>query len=278
MNFHKSESPNKKTPNTLKSEHLNEGVKPVIGGIYDRIEMTDKDRDFFKDFKNNAEFIDFKIKPEQAIKNKLYNKGMKTYVISQINKENKYSKEYFDCTAVYATGIDIDTGENISFLSHQNPEQFLKNNNISVSLKEDLNKSLNELIRRSKPGSIDAVVLGGNKDNQNSNSISDADMNKMNPQQIMDYMDQQNTNPFDKYRKSINYLSKIIFEKLNFYPTVISGPNSNIKVNDFTHDNALDLYCDTKDRRVYQIRPENESINNESFSGEEINKKINDYK
>jgi len=217
MNFTKSESPNKEPLNTLKSEHLNEGVKPIIGGIYDRIEMTDKDREFFKEFKKNATFVNYLINPDDAKKEGFYNSGRGTYVISSIDNENKFSEKYFDCTAIYATGIDINTGESISFLSHQNPEQFLKNDNILSNLKEDLTKSLNELIGRCKPGSIDVVILGGNRDDQNADSINVDIDERMNRQQIMDRMDQRNTSPFDKYRKSISFLSKIIFEKLNFY-------------------------------------------------------------
>lgn len=263
--------------NTLKGEHLNEGTKPIIGCIYNRNELTHEDDIFFNNFKKNATFVDFSINREDAKKEGFYTSGKKTYIISKIDKENKFSEKYYDCTGVFATGLDINNGENISFLSHQNPEEFLKNPKILSNLKEDLNKSLNELIKRSKPGSIDVAVLGGNKNILAFNAIDSVDFDKMNTKQMYDFFEKQNPGSFDDYKKSIYFLSKIIFDKLNFYPTITSGPNSNVKLGDITHDNHSDLYCDTKNRRIYQIRPENESINNESFMGDEINNKIKDF-
>ena len=263
--------------NTLKGEHLNEGIKPIMGGIYDRNKLTHEDDVFFNNFKKNATFVDFSIKREDAKKEGFYTSGKKTYVISKIDKENKFSEKYYDCTGVIATGIDISTGENISFLSHQDPEEFLNNPKILSNLKEDLNKSLSELIKRSKPGSIDVVVLGGNKDVLPLNPFDTADLDKMNIQQLRDLLEKHDPSSFNNYRKSIYVLSKTIFDKLNFYPTIISGPNSNIKLGDVIQDNHLDLYYDTKNRRVYQVRPENESLNNESFIGNEINDKIKDF-
>ncbi len=273
MNLSKFESPKIESPNPLKNEHLKEDFESIIGCIYDRDELTAEDKIFFNNFKKNANFVNFSINPDHAKKEGIYNSGKDTYIISKVNNENKYSEKYLDCTAVFATGTDMTNGENISFLSHQNPEEFLKNPKILSNLKEDLIKSLNELIKRCSPGSIDVVVLGGNK-NTLTGDTDTLDMDKMNPQQIYDFLEKQNLNPLDDYKKSIYFLSKTIFETLKFYPTIISGPNSNIKTN---HNNALDLYCDTKNRRIYQVRPRNESVNNESFSGDDINKKINDY-
>lgn len=278
MNFTNLENNQKEPQNTLKSEHLNEGVAPIIGGIYNRKEMTDKDTAFFDNFKKSAVVVNHSMEGDIAKREGLYNAGRATYIMSKIDKENKYSEKYFDCTAVYAVGVDKSTGENISFLSHQDPEKILKNTDILLSFKNNLKERLEELTNRSIPGSTDVVVLGGNKDIGYDEELKTMDMDKMDSRRIQEIMEKIEAGPFESYRKSISFLSKIIFEKLNFYPTVISGPNSNIKENDPTHSNALDLYCDTKNRHVYQIRAENTSKNNESYSGKDINSKIKDYK
>jgi hypothetical protein len=46
-------------------------------------------------------------------------------VISNINTQNKYSNRYYNCTGIVVIGKDKETGENISFLTHQDPLYFL---------------------------------------------------------------------------------------------------------------------------------------------------------
>lgn len=261
MKFNNPEDNQKDSLNTLKCEHLKEGVTPIMGCIYDRAAMTDKDIAFFDNFKKDAVVVNY----------------LTEYAMSKVGEENKYSEQYFDCSAVYAVGIDKNTGENISFLSHQDPEKIFKNTDILLNFKKDLNKKIEELIDRSMPSSTDIVILGGNKDIKYDEDLK-TDMDNMDPRRIQEIMEKIEAGPFELYRESISFLSKIIFEKLNFYPTVISGPNSNVKDDDPTHNNALDLYCDTKNRRIYQIRVKNTSENNESYSGKDINSKIKDYK
>jgi hypothetical protein len=250
----------KKRENTLKGEHLKSGIKPIIGGIYNINEFNKKDSSFIYKFKNNAVFVDF-------------------YVISKVDSKNKFSERFLNCTSVVAIGKDKNTGENISFMSHQNPNQFLKDNSVSKSFKSHLNESLDYILEKSEEGTVDVVLLGGNKNVDWSED--NIDLNKLSPQEIYNYFENVDQGPFDEYRKSINFLGRNIYEKFGFYPTVLTGPNSNIKImkdDDIKQNNTLTILCDTKNRRVYQIRPENESLNNESFESNEINERSQKYK
>ncbi|MEI7689063.1 MAG: hypothetical protein WCI91_02650 [Candidatus Nomurabacteria bacterium] len=274
MNF----NPESPKPNTLKNEHLDPKFKPIIGGIYDRNNLDKETLDFLNDFKKNAINLDFKLNKEKFLSDKTGKQKEGTYLISQIDSNNKISEGYFDCLGVCFSGIDKNTKENISFISHQNPEALLENINIRQRFKDDLNKTMNNFIDRCVQGTIDIVIVGGNKDINYIDPIQNVDIEKMNSKQIQEYMDKQYEGPFEKYRKSAFFVSNIIFNKVNYYPVIISGPNSNIKEGDLSHDNALDLYFDTKNRHLYQVRAKNESLNNESFSAEEINSKVEKYK
>lgn len=143
-----------------------------------------------------------------------------------------------------------------------------------ASFKNDLNDSLDEILERCLPGSVDVVVLGGNKSVSRDTNYNSFDLEKMNPQQIAEYFDEHSNNSFETYRKSIAVVSRIIFEKTKSYPTVLTGPNNNVKIDNYKESNALDVYVDTKNKRIYQIRPQNKSIHNENFKGNEINDKI----
>ena len=157
-------------------------------------------------------------------------------------------------------------------MSHQNPEGFLKDS--LADFENDLNNSLDEILERCLAGSIDFVILGGNKSVSHNTNINSFEIEKMNPQQIAEIFDKDSNNSFETYRKSIAFISRIIFEKIKSYPRVITGPNNNISIDDYKERNALDVYLDTKNKLIYQIRPKNQSIYDESFMGNEINDKI----
>lgn len=233
---------------------------------------------FFNEFKKNATFVNFKSNPVEVDRNKFLNSGKETYIISAIDKTNKYSKDFYSCTSVYGVGIDKDTGENISFVTHQDPDKFLKDAKVQNDFKDDLYKTIDELTNRSVSGSVDIVLMGGNKNISYTDPINSIDMDRMTPQQAYSFMEQQDSGPMDKYRRSIKYIGKIISDKVNFNPVVIAGPNSNVKQNDLTHNNESVLYFDTQKRRVFQVRPKNNSKNNESFVSGDIDTKIQDYK
>lgn len=114
-----------------------------------------------------------------------------------ISSKDKISFNYKPCTGVAMVGIDKETGEKISFLSHHNPisiiseilasdstyqasvnsperiefakeigmtdprelsRRILEN---SANFRKKLQKYIGQFIERCKPGSVDAVVFGG---------------------------------------------------------------------------------------------------------------------
>lgn len=251
-------------PNALKGEHLNEGVKPIIGGIYDRSKLEEETIKFFKDFEKNADFVNFEYTSDDASRNRMFNSGKLTYVISECNNKNKYSHKYLNCTGVVVVGVDKETGKNISLLSHQNPEAFFKNKIVKENFTKDLIEDLDNLINKCIPGTIDAVILGGNEE-----EISDPDFDE-NFRFGIDDVEILMRDRYDSYQDSIKGLNFLISKKLNFTPTVISGPSDNFK----TSDHSLSVYFDNENRRLYLVRPEQHSRNNESFEASQVENQI----
>jgi hypothetical protein len=168
------------------------------------------------------------------------NAGEATYVISTIDEANKYSRDYFDCTGLVVTGIDKETGRNISFLTHQDPKKFLKKK--KEEFVADLNRRLEEMRSRCVSGTIDAVIVGGNYDEDESEKkISFA----------------------KNYLDSISLLTDEVKKSLGFEPIIINGPKTTL--------NQDDVFCDNEHRRLYFLRP---AVNNntQSFNNSEINK------
>jgi len=247
--------------NTLKSEHLNAPFKPIIGGIYDR-EKLDRDTQYFlDDFKKEAEYVNFGLDERLLKEQRMLNSGKETYVISPCDSKNKYSLSYLDCTGVVAVGIDKETGENISFMSHQNPGSFLKEKEIRSKLEDDLTNNINDLLNRCAPGSVDVVVFGGNKD------ISTKEINENLRPGYDNIDDILNDSPFGDYEKSIKFLRKWINEKTGFSPVVMTGPNDNFR----TNNHSLSVYFDNKNRRLYMIKPkQEESKKNEPYMASDL--------
>lgn len=267
-------------PNALKGEHLNEGIKPIVCDIYVRPESnneSDKESKFFKEFEKNAEFLDFRLNPEKFFSSKWNKNKDGTYLISPIDGKNKYSKDFLDCLSVCVVGKEIETGKNISFISHQNPEALFENRDIRERFEKDLKNRIREIVNRCGEGTIDVVILGGNKDVEYNEYINSADTDKMNQQELYDFMEKNESGPFEKYKKTIYLLDKIFLETLKLDPIVTCGPNSNIKINDLKSNNALDLYFNTYNRNIYIVRPKNEKVNDESFLASDVDNQIKKY-
>lgn len=275
---------NKDKPNALKGEHLNKGIKPIIGGIYVRPELNKKhskedmeDTEFFKEFEKNAEFLDFRLNPEKFFSSKWNKNKDGTYLISPIDGKNKYSKDFLDCLSVCVVGKEKETGKNISFISHLNPEAIFENRDIRLRFEKDLKNRIEEIVNRCEEGTIDVAILGGNKDIEYNDYINSVDIDKMNPQDLYDFVGENASGPFEKYKNTIYLLDKIFLETLKFNPTVICGPNSNIKINELKGSNALDLYFNTENRNISILRPKNEKVNDESFLASDIDNQIKKY-
>lgn len=191
----------------------------------------------------HVEFEDIDL-PNESIQNVTegsLHSGEETYVISDISSTDKASFELYDCTGIIAVGVDKETGENISFLSHQTPESLLYDDETIIEkFKRDLKNRLSQLNDRSKPNSIDIVVFGGNFLPPTANiSVTKTER---------DYI--------GNYKKSIRLISGIVEGELNFEPLVIVGPKKNLGEDS--------VFLKTDKRRMYLNR-NREKTNIESF-------------
>ena len=153
--------------------------------------------------------------------------GPDSYLICPLTEANIFSDKYINCTGVLALGTDKVTGNEIAFLSHQDPKVFKSDNEI---MKEkfaiDLKESFAEIRRRSKEGTLDILVLGGNYDRTNPVSVISRD-----------------------YIDSIQSLGNLIQEELGVNPTVLTGPNIHI-------GSGTDVTVETQTHKVFIERSE----------------------
>jgi hypothetical protein len=278
MNLDKIENLPPKPLNTLKNEHLNEGIPSIVGCIYDKAQMGDKDKTFFDNFKKSAVFVDYKKTVNQIdlLREGHMSAGKKSYVISRIDNQNKYSNNYLDCTGFVCSGIDKRTGENMSFLVHLDPNFLLMNNNENkIKFRDDLNRRLDEMNSICKQGSIDVGIFGGNKGFV-LDTVPDEDF-KNGVDNEFEYLRSE----YSDYADSIHFLDFIISKRMNFSPTVLIGPSNNFKSldKDLTESKeSLAVYFDNKNRRLYEVRPENDLENNESFLAKDVEEQIKKIK
>lgn len=226
----------------IKSEHLKKGIRPIlacVGAHYNPEEnlinvITKSKETSSTDWVD----VDYYENPEKLKELKFKNDGNFSYVISPIDDNDKFSSTYRNCTGVIVTGKDKETGEDISFMSHQDPSYFIgsdKKDNFS----EDLVQRLNEIRERCDDGTIDAVVIGGNYIKENE-------------------VFQEN------YVKSIGLLSEKIYQILGFVPAVVVGPKE--------AGGEDDVYYDNRERKVYIERPEVGIDSTTGFSPTELDK------
>lgn len=206
--------------------HLKEGVSPItscIGTTPDHLpgkfDPTDED---FVILGEGRPVVDVNIFSGQETldRQKMKNAGEGTYVISPIDGTNKSSRGYYDCTGVIAAGIDKTTGGNISFVTHQDPERFLKDK--SSVFFDDLERTLQELKDRSQEQTVDVVIIGG---------------------QTMNKVDKE------MYETAITLLKQSVNDTLGFKPEIVAGPKSK-------PDETLSdiVFFDTHSRRLYFFR------------------------
>jgi hypothetical protein len=175
--------------------------------------------------------LDYWGHPKILRRKKFLTGGAKSYVMSPVDGKNKISMEHVTCTGIIVTGIDKDTGENISFASHQDPEWVLCE--LKDKFTDDLRKNLAEIKSRCLPNTIDAVVIGGTHRKYQPGY----EKTVAGHQAIIDY--QKN------YLDAIKLLEEETKEILGFKPTLVNGPK--------THGSDDYLY-ETKERRLYFIR------------------------
>ncbi|NVN97135.1 hypothetical protein HXX01_02795 [Candidatus Nomurabacteria bacterium] len=256
-------------PNTLKSEHLNSEFKPIIGGIYDGDSFDQNIDELVNSFKKNGEFVNFVAKEKELQEKNFLNNGAGKYVISPCDSLDKYSLSYLDCTGIVAVGVDKKTGKNVSFMSHQDPEVFLRDEETKQKFKKDLSDSIDKLIASSVQDSVDVVIFGGQYERQ-SHDMPD-DNFRLGVDNTDDYLEDS----YSLYLKSIKFLNFNLSKQLGFSPVVMTGPNDNF----YSFNNATNVYFDNENRRLYLIRPKQEvSKKNEPFVASSVEQQIDRIK
>lgn len=240
--------PKLESVNPLKSEHLKQGVRPIMACVGTVEQFIEEDKDLEDPLLNirnkfsNPNNIDYYGQHEELINQGFKNAKYQSYVISSLDNSDKFSKSFKNCTGIIVTGISKDTNENISFLSHQDPRYFLVNRKKKKSFLEDLKEQLISLKEVSIKGTIDAVIVGGN------------------------YFKEEWAGKYRRdYLNSIKLLSTEVKNVLGFEPVVTVGPKT-IK------GRADDIFYDNNNRRLYIIRPEVDSPSAESFLPKDIKK------
>ncbi len=205
-----------------KFNHLESNFQPIRVCIHNKNNYENSTFVGNDEYINTFQDVDYSGSNDYYKLNKMLNGGWETYVISDMNSKNKFTKGLYDCTGFIIVGEDKDTNQNISILSHQDPKEFL-NPALINSFSSHLIESLRKILARSKKGSIDAIIYGGNKfDNFGQNR--------------------------DNYEKSIKLVSEIINSELGFKPNVTTGPKEDV--------GSSDIYFDNKNRRAYLFMPE----------------------
>ena len=229
-----------KTVDALKSEHLSKKVKPIIACL-DTRESESFNHFLLKhgvchDNMKVMENVEYNSSRVEAKEKGYKTAGACTYIISAINNRNKFTKQLINCTGVLAVGISKETGENISFLTHENPNKFL---NWCYSLfVEDFREQLVEIKKICFDKTIDAVIMGGNH--------------------YRDIRGEENDKKHrEDYRESIILLSEEIKDILGFEPAVITGPK--------IVPNGDDIFFDNDNRRLYIFRPAVGDISSEWY-------------
>lgn len=224
--------------NPLKSEHLNEGVQPIMAcvGIPRQYKThPGKEKDVFfveKPDVPGTYDVNFFEYPHYLEKQNFKHCGLDHYVISTVDACDKFSRNFFECVGLVVTGQNKTTGENISFLSHLAPSILGKGkqrvcNNYII----DLKNRLEELREQSAEGTIDAVVFAGSYHKDK-------------------HFDPPEYDPKKYYDKLIGIISGSVTDNLGFEPVVVTNP----KMVQGT-DNA---YYENKSRKLYIMRPDAE--------------------
>ncbi len=253
---------------TLASEHLKEGVSPIIASIGEQNREDDDEywrmQDMFGQQKYHIDFFKSGISLELGDSK---NGGEQTYIISPVNSKNKYTDELIDCTSVIAVGMDKKTGKNISFLSHEMSLRRLKLENKNKNHKdrefdihdkfiEDFKSSLKELKEKSEEKTVDIVIAGGKilmKDKKLPSTMTDSARYDSN------------------YTRTIEGISKLVEDEFGFQPVVITGPK--------VFDGSDVVLFDNKNRRLYIKRSDaRHSEVNKAFQAKDVEKRVQKLK
>lgn len=146
--------------------HLKEGASPIVACIGTR-EDFEKEPGLTRHltfFGENPKtlLVDYYEDHHNNDAKGITNERVKTYAISGISELNKFSLRYKNCTGIIVSGQDKVTGQNISFFTHQDSMKVLPDGEVRDRFLADIKGRLREMNNRSTPGTIDAVIFGGN--------------------------------------------------------------------------------------------------------------------
>jgi hypothetical protein len=236
-----SGNPQIERKNPLKSEHLKGGEKPIIACIGE-LEQFPGHRSGIKNIDEFSGYgsldVDYSGDPKQLSIRDFKNAGSGSYVISSIDNFDKLSTWFLNCTGLVVAGRSKETGENVSFLSHQDPSFFLREKNKDLFVK-DLRERLGEVRGKCLEGTIDAAIIGGN------------------------YFRGFFSGRFRRnYLDSIKLLSAEVANVLGFEPIVMTGPK--------TVSGPEDVFYDNNERRLHMMRPKVGDASTKSYLPSDI--------
>lgn len=207
-------------PETPQAAHLREDIVPLMASIGTTENFTETT---YADLP--ATDIDFYSDTDDLDRAGIMHDGYATYVISPVSREDKKTSRLRNCTGLAVIGVDAETGENVSFLTHQSTGftgQRLKNIITAIAVR------LGELKARCENDTVEVVLFGGNY--VNSHPATQVD-----------------------YSAMVDALSEQVIKVLGFELTVIVGPKI------IPGSDAVLL--DTKHRRLYFSRSSSEQDN-----------------
>ncbi len=212
-----------------KESHLKEGVTPIMTCIGSLREFPEeistglklqemKDVDWFK------------------------HKEGEGYVVSSVDSSSKFSREFFVCMGLLVAGITPE-GKRLSFLTHQVPNILVRSDEVAEKFRLDIKTHLEEIKEKCVPGTIDAVLVGG--------EVNDV------------------VSPKVEYEEAIKKLGQVVQETLGFEPVVINGPKN--------FGGSDEVYYDNDKRRLYFVREYGSNVNRntQSFVPSDIERRKN---
>ncbi len=243
-------------PDTIRGEHLEKSQEQRLKiRVYDttkpqeylKMALAEGNSDIFAEA-SVANFNDF---PDFVLAEGML--GGTSYVISKVDSSPKRSHDYRNCTGL-AVVAESKNGEQISFLSHQNPTDFL--NIHREQFRSDLEKALNELMQKAKKGTIDAVIIGGDYGSERvKNSNVDLVLS-------------------DQYKQSIHFINTAVKEiserfGVDIPVTVVSGPNYARSARWLCE---TDVLLDTQARLLFASKPSQAfELANSVYTADDIN-------
>lgn len=204
--------------------------------------MTQKN---ISEIEKSGEYVNFSGDRSFTKEYHMLNQDRGTYIISNINEKDKYSKSFFNCTGLVGFGIDKDTKQVVSFLSHQNPDSFLGVH--KTDFIQDMKKTLLAFNEKIVPKSMSVMGFGGHYDEEYQK----------------------------EYLSSCAMLSKLVQEYTKKELEFITGPNMAFKKDEHGVVTGLEgptsIFVNTKNKRIFLLRPhqENNTLNH-NFTKKEI--------